>query len=163
MRLRRPLSILVLVVAISAIGVGFSLAKGTVTTLKAAKISALKLTVLADAKGRTVYHLKPETSHHLLCTSSTCLKVWMPSTVASKTAKVKLPKGITGKITLLHRGHAYQICLNGLPLYRFAGDGRKGQANGQHLKSFGGTWGVLKVKGTVKKSVAPPPPVLPGY
>lgn len=162
MRLRRLLPVLVLAVAISAIGVGLSLARGTVTKFRAEKVSALKLTVLADAKGRSLYRLKPETTKHLLCTSKTCLTVWMPSTVASKTAKVKLPKGITGKITLLKRGHAFQVCLNGLPLYRFAGDSGPGKAAGQHFKSFGGTWGVLKVKGTVKKSVAPPP-VVPGY
>jgi predicted lipoprotein with Yx(FWY)xxD motif len=164
MRLRRPLTALVLAVAVSAIGVGLSLAKTTTTTLKAEKISALKITALANARGRTLYHLKPETSKpkHLLCTSKTCLSAWFPATVKSKTTKVKLPKGITGKVTLLHRGKAYQICVGGFPLYTFVGDNAKGKAVGQHIKSFGGIWGVLKTKSAAKKPVvAPPPP--PAY
>jgi predicted lipoprotein with Yx(FWY)xxD motif len=162
MRLRRPLTALVLAAAVFAIGVGISLAKAPTTTLKSSKISALQLTVLADAKGRTLYRLKPETSKHLLCTSKLCLSVWLPSTVKSKTTKVKLPKGITGKVTLLHRGKAYQVCVGGLPLYRFVGDSAKGKAVGQHIKSFGGVWGVLKLKSATKKVVvAPPPP--PAY
>jgi predicted lipoprotein with Yx(FWY)xxD motif len=158
MRLRRPLTALVLAVAVSAIGVGISLAKAPTITLKSEKISALKLTALADAKGRTLYRLKPETSKHLLCTSKLCLSVWVPSTVKSKTTKVKLPKGISGKVTLLHRGKAYQVCVGGLPLYTFIGDKAKGKAVGQHIKSFGGVWGVLKVGSTAKSPVAAPPP-----
>jgi predicted lipoprotein with Yx(FWY)xxD motif len=162
MRLRRPLMIIVLAAAVSAIGVGISLAKGTVTTFKAEKVSALKLTVLADAKGRTLYRLKPETPKHLLCTSKTCLQVWLPATVASKSTKVKLPKGITGKVTLLHRGKKLQVCVGGFPLYRFVGDDAKGKATGQHLKSFGGVWNVVKIKSAKKTApVAPSPP--PAY
>lgn len=166
MRLRRPLSLLVLVAALASIGVGLSLAKGTVTTLKSEKIASLKLNALANAKGRTLYRLKPETSKHLLCTSKACLSVWFPATVSSKSATVKLPKGISGKVTLLHRGsRGFQICVGGLPLYSFKFDPGKGKAVGNKIASFGGVWHVLKVKGTVKKSgsPAPTPPSIYGY
>ena len=36
-----------------------------------------------------------------------------------------------------------QVTLDGLPLYHFAGDNAAGQANGQSLHGFGGTWHVL--------------------
>jgi predicted lipoprotein with Yx(FWY)xxD motif len=165
--MRKPSPRAVIVLALAALGLGavVAAAKLSVTTLKAEKASALHLTVLADAKGRTLYHLKPETPHHLLCKSSACLSVWHPTTVATKTAHVKLPKGITGKVTLLHRGHAYQVVLSGKPLYRFDFDTKVGDATGQHIHSFHGVWGVLKTKTAAKKSTkpAPAPPTIPGY
>ncbi|HTX45529.1 MAG TPA: hypothetical protein VMD48_04580 [Solirubrobacteraceae bacterium] len=37
----------------------------------------------------------------------------------------------------------YQLTLGGRPLYTFAEDGASGQANGNGIKSFGGTWHVI--------------------
>jgi predicted lipoprotein with Yx(FWY)xxD motif len=138
-------------------------------TLKSESATGISTNVLAASNGRTLYRLKPETTHHLLCTSSACLQFWPPLTVKSKSTKVKLPKGIKGKIGYLKRGKRWQVTLGGKPLYMYGGDSGKGEANGQNIKTFGGTWLVLAVKSTNTQNtappmpnVAPPPPPPPG-
>jgi predicted lipoprotein with Yx(FWY)xxD motif len=135
-------------------------------TLKAEKVSALNATLLAAPNGHTLYRLKPETSKHLLCTSSTCLSFWHPLTVSSKSTTVKLPSGLKGKAHLFKRGHKFQVMLGSDPLYTYAGDSKAGQASGRGIKAFGGTWMTFTVK---KDSSSTPPsgtmpgPTYPGY
>ena len=128
---------------IAALG-SFALAKTGRTTLKTAHNSTLGKTIVVDSRGRTVYELRPETRHHLLCTAkSGCLQFWPPVTV--RNAKVKLHKAsvIKGRLGILHRNGFFQVTLGGRPLYRFAGDSKPGQANGQGIMTFGGTWHVV--------------------
>jgi len=54
---------------------------------------------------------------------------------------------------------ALQVTLGGLPLYRYSGDHAKGEANGQSIHSFGGTWHVLSA--TSSTSPAMPTPSTP--
>lgn len=128
-------------------------------TLKAERVSALNATVLAAPNGRTLYRLKPETTHHLLCTSKSCLSFWHPLMVSSKSTELRLPKGLAGRAHLFKRGHKFQVTLGSDPLYTFAGDSGVGQANGRGVKSFGGTWHSFTV--TKDPSNTPPPP-MPG-
>ncbi len=122
---------------------GLALAAGHATILKTAHNKAIGKTIVVDSKGRTVYELKPETAHHLLCTSKMCLHFWPPVTVRSAKTKLSKATGIKGKLGILHRDHFFQVTLGGLPLYRFALDKAKGQATGQGIKTFGGTWHVV--------------------
>lgn len=122
---------------------GMALAKSTRTTLRTASNSKLGEMVVVDPGGRTVYELAPETTQHLLCTSSMCLQIWPPVTVRSAHAKLTKAAGIKGKLGVMHRSGFFQVTLGGRPLYRFAGDSAAGQANGQGIKSFGGTWHVV--------------------
>jgi predicted lipoprotein with Yx(FWY)xxD motif len=127
-------------------------------TLKSENVKALGATVLADSHGRTLYRLKPETAHHVLCTSSACLSAWPPTTVASKSTTVKLPSGVHGTLGFLKRGKRFQVTYKGLPLYRFAGDGGARQGNGQDIHTFGGVWKALPVsKGSAVKPPASSP------
>jgi predicted lipoprotein with Yx(FWY)xxD motif len=136
--------VLAAVAAITAAAVtGMALAKSTRTTLRTASNAKLGETVVTDSGGRTVYELAPETTHHLLCTSSMCFKFWPPVTVRSAHAKLTKAAGINGKLGIMHRSGFFQVTLSGRPLYRFAGDSAAGQANGQGIKSFGGTWHVV--------------------
>ena len=128
-------------------------------TLKAKRVSALHATVLAAPNGRSLYRLKPETMHHLLCTSAACRSLWHPLTVSSKSMKVRLPRGLSGHTHFLKRGHRFQVTLGADPLYTYAGDRRAGQANGRGIKSFGGTWLTFTVKKAASNS---PPPPMPG-
>jgi hypothetical protein len=41
-----------------------------------------------------------------------------------------------------------QVTAAGLVLYRFSGDSKAGQANGEGISSFGGTWHAVKESGT---------------
>lgn len=118
----------------------------THATLRSATSSDLNEAIVVNAAGRTVYRLRPETTHHLLCASRKCLKVWHPVT-ASRNARLVEGAGVTGQIKILSRAHGvHQVTLSGEPLYTFAGDSADGQAHGQGIHSFGGTWMVLRAK-----------------
>jgi predicted lipoprotein with Yx(FWY)xxD motif/sugar lactone lactonase YvrE len=97
--------------------------------------------VLVNSQGRTLYALSPETTSHLLCKSSECLKFWPPLTVPSRKTKLLAGAGVHGKLGILRRSDGVlQVTLRGMPLYRYSGDHAKGEANGQGISSFGGTW-----------------------
>jgi hypothetical protein len=53
-----------------------------------------------------------------------------------------------------------QVTLRGLPLYHYSADHAKGEANGQSIRSFGGTWHVLSATSNVSP-VAPTAPTTP--
>jgi predicted lipoprotein with Yx(FWY)xxD motif len=130
---------------------GLALAKSGSATVRSARNSSLGESILVNNKGQTLYVLSPETSHHLLCTSQPCFQFWPPYTV-SKSAKLT-SVGVKGTLSKLHRNGFYQVTLNGLPLYRFSQDMHAGQATGQGIKSFGGTWHVWKT-GASKSTAA---------
>lgn len=133
-------------------------------TLKSEEVSSLHASVLAAPNGLTLYRLKPETSHHLLC-KGMCLSFWHPLTVRSKSEKVRLPQGLRGHAHLFKRGHRFQVRLGSDPLYTFSGDSGAGQANGRGIKSFGGTWFSFTVKkdaATSPPAPAPTPAPMPG-
>jgi predicted lipoprotein with Yx(FWY)xxD motif len=110
--------------------------------------------IAVNSKGLSVYWLSPETTHHLLCTSSTCLGFWPPVKVSSG-AKLKAA-GVKGKLGTLHRDGFTQLTLNGHPVYTFAEDkGKRGVAVGDGVKGFGGTWHVFK-EGSVQSSANAP-------
>lgn len=128
--------------------------KSSSITLKSRNASGVG-NVLAAPNARTLYRLSPETKSHVLCTSSTCLGIWKPLTVKSKSTTVKLPSGVSSRVSFLKRGTRFQVVLSNHPLYTFVSDTAAGQANGQRIKSFGGTWFVIAVK--AKKNSAPAP------
>ena len=137
----------VLVAVIAGVAVaafaGLAFAKSSNTTVRTVHNSKLGQTILVDSHGLTVYELKPETTQHLLCTTKACFMFWPPLT-ATKNAKLTKATGIKGKLGLLHRDGFYQVTLGGRPLYHVSQDhGKAGQANGNGIPSFGGTWHVV--------------------
>jgi len=132
------------------------------TTVKSAANSTLKETVVVNAQGRTLYALSPETTHHLLCKSSECLSHWPPLTVPSSKTKLKAGPGVHGPLGILRRSNgSFQVTLRGLPLYRYAEDHAKGQANGQGLESFGGTWHAVTGSASAAAPMTPTTPSTP--
>jgi predicted lipoprotein with Yx(FWY)xxD motif len=118
-----------------------ALAAGRTRVVSSAANQRLGRTVVVEAHGRTLYALSPETTHHLLCKSSACLQFWPPVTVRSANVKLQAGPGVQGHLALLRRpGGKWQVTLRGMPLYRFAEDTAAGQANGEGIVSFGGTW-----------------------
>lgn len=99
-----------------------------------AENAALGKTVLTTTKGRTLYNLSVEKHGRFICTAS-CLSVWHPLMVPAgvrptgpvKLGTVQRPEGGT------------QVTYEGRPLYRFGGDSKAGQANGEGIKDVG-TW-----------------------
>ncbi len=100
---------------------------------------------LVNSSNHPVYLLTGDSKSHPLCTSSSCLSAWPPVTTTSSSPK--LGTGVHGTLTVWTHNGIHQLVLNGHPLYLFAGDGNSGIANGNDLKSFGGTWLVLNSSG----------------
>jgi predicted lipoprotein with Yx(FWY)xxD motif len=152
--------------AAAAIVSGVAAAATPTRVVDTARNSTLAETVVVDVHGRTLYALHPETIHHLLCKSHACLEVWPPLTVRSANARLVAGHGVEGRLGLLRRSNGkLQVTLRGMPLYRFSGDSGRDEANGEGIKSFGGTWHAVKAKA---KSAAPSPnpPAMapaPGY
>jgi predicted lipoprotein with Yx(FWY)xxD motif len=145
-RARRLLAGSVLACALFGLALaGFALAGGT-PVVSASHNSRLHASILVNAQGRTLYVLSPESTHHLLCTSRACLSAWPPLTV-SHSARLSEGSGVHGSLGVLRRGGSEQITLNGMPLYLFAGDRGRGEANGEGLSSFGGTWHAVLASG----------------
>ncbi|HEX3518155.1 MAG TPA: hypothetical protein VHT29_03880 [Solirubrobacteraceae bacterium] len=166
---RSALTLAVVVVAVAFIGAlaAIAIASGTSPSVGSASNPTLGAQVLVDSRGHTLYELTPETAAHLLCKGQ-CLSFWPPLTARSSKAKLHAAAGVHGRLGTLHRrGGTVQITLNGHPLYRYSGDHAAGQANGQGIKSFGGTWhtvvlGASTQAPTSTSTPAPPtPPVYP--
>jgi predicted lipoprotein with Yx(FWY)xxD motif len=130
-----------------------ALGASTSLTLTSASNSALGKRVVVNPQGRTLYTLSPETSRHLLCKSRACMTIWPPLTVKSAKTKLKAGSGVKGTLAILRRSNGtLQVTLNGRPLYRYAGDSAKGQANGEGIESFGGIWHAVKATGSSSTS-----------
>ena len=111
------------------------------SALKTAKIGGA--TVLADAKGFTLYWFVPDTSTKSHCNGS-CAHYWPP---------VKGPAtagaGVTGKLATIKRSDgSVQATWNGHPLYTYVSDTSPGQAKGNGLNLSGGVWHEVTVSGT---------------
>lgn len=73
------------------------------------------------------------------CTGA-CLSHWPPVIGSGKAGR-----GVDGKgFATITRGSSTQVTYRGHPLYEYAGDSASGDANGDGIKAFGGTWLVAK-------------------
>jgi predicted lipoprotein with Yx(FWY)xxD motif len=131
-------------VALAVLGASVATAGGPATTapgaLKTVRIGAV--TVLADAKGRTLYWFAPDTATRSACYGS-CAAYWPP---------VKGPAtagpGVPGKLSVLTRtGGSVQAAYDGHPLYRYVGDRAPRQASGNGLNLNGGLWHEVTASG----------------
>jgi predicted lipoprotein with Yx(FWY)xxD motif len=108
--------------------------------------------VIVDAQGRTLYRFTAEAQGRPVCTGA-CVATWPPAVVTDAAAlpehvaTVKRPDG--GKLQLTYEGH---------PLYRYAGDQSKADANGEGV---GGQWFVLKAGGGDGSSASKSQPAKP--
>jgi predicted lipoprotein with Yx(FWY)xxD motif len=101
----------------------------------------VKHDVLVNGAGHAVYLLTGDSSKSPKCTSSTCLGNWPAVTSSAK--KPVVGKGVTGKVAIWSHKGINQVTINGHPLYTYLADSSAGEATGEGLKSFGGTWNVL--------------------
>jgi predicted lipoprotein with Yx(FWY)xxD motif len=111
-----------------------ALAGGAKRVAKEAQNATLGKTVLTNMAGRTLYSLSVEKNGKFICTGS-CLSVWHPLTVP---AGVK-PMGPVKLGTVERPEGGTQVTYKGRPLYRFGGDTKAGEANGEGIKDVG-TW-----------------------
>ncbi|MFF0725732.1 hypothetical protein [Streptomyces sp. NPDC004134] len=120
--------------------------KATVKTASAGKLG----TILVDEKGHTLYLFEKDKSTTSTCDGA-CAKAWPPLLTSGTpktegSAKFKLvdtSKRSDGKTQVTYDGH---------PLYRFEGDSKPGDTNGQGLDQFGAKWFVLDADGKEVKT-----------
>lgn len=96
--------------------------------------------ILTDNQGMTLYIFKKDKSGESVC-SGPCVTKWPPLTVAEG-MQPAAASGIPGTLGQIERqDDTYQVTYNGMPLYRYAGDSKPGDTNGQ---GFGGLWFVVQ-------------------
>jgi predicted lipoprotein with Yx(FWY)xxD motif len=140
MRIRWSRTALVAVIALLAVA-AIAAAKSATIGVGTASVHGHKESVAVNAKGVTIYALGPETSRHLVCKSKACFAAWPP--VKAKGAVTKMA-GVTGKLGTIKRDGFTQVTLDGKPVYTFVEDsGRRGEAEGDGIRNFGGVWHVF--------------------
>jgi predicted lipoprotein with Yx(FWY)xxD motif len=170
----RRISIATLLVAVIA---GAGLVAGSTSTAAKTKSPTLKLRktsfgkILVDKQGITLYAFGHDKKDKSRC-SGQCASFWPP---ASSPKKPTVAKGITkSKLKVIKRGDgSRQLSYNGHPLYRYVGDAKPGDTNGENITAFGGIWDVVSKDGkpvTKPTSAASAPsggggasPSYPGY
>ncbi len=133
----------VLLVAVSGATASPQATSSRTATVKVAQ-SALG-NILVDSKGRTLYLWKKDTGKKSKCFGD-CAEAWPPLRVSGKpTAGRGAHASLLG--TTKRRDGKPQVTYRGHPLYRFAGDKKPGNTNGQGLDGFGALWWVVSPSG----------------
>ncbi len=135
----------VCVVALVLLGVaaGTAGSSSTVASSNGLKVVQIRgASVLANAKGFTLYWFAPDTATKSVCNGS-CAVYWPP---------VKGPAtggpGIPGKLGTIKRADgSTQATYDGHPLYTYVGDSAAGQARGNNLNLNGGLWHEVTTSG----------------
>jgi predicted lipoprotein with Yx(FWY)xxD motif len=104
---------------------------------------------LVDARGMTLYTLT-NAGKAVPCTGA-CAQAWPPLTVS--TTNITGSSGVGGLGTTKD-ANGTQVTHNGLPLYRFSEDSAPGDANGEGITNFGGTWHVVAASGAAASAPA---------
>jgi predicted lipoprotein with Yx(FWY)xxD motif len=106
--------------------------------------------VVVDGKGKTVYILTSGGTTNVPCTdASGCTGLWPDLPLPDGVSAAKAGTGIKASLLgtkKLSDGETYPT-YNGWLVYEYSGDSGPGQANGQGIKSFGGTWYALDASG----------------
>jgi predicted lipoprotein with Yx(FWY)xxD motif len=123
-------------------------------SLSAVTISAKSVpgvgTVLVNGKGQTLYMLTSEKGGKITCTDDNgCTKIWPDTELSKGVTSATAGSGIQASMlsTVKNSDGALYVTYHGWPLYTYSGDNGPGQANGQGITSFGGTWYVLSTSG----------------
>ena len=112
-------------------------------------------TVLVNGSGRTLYMLTSEQGGKLTCTDGNgCTQIWpdneLPKGATAATAGSGIQASLLG--TVKDASGSLYVTYGGWPLYTFSGDSGPGQAKGEGITSFGGTWYVLGTNGQPVKA-----------
>jgi predicted lipoprotein with Yx(FWY)xxD motif len=98
-----------------------------------------------DSQGRTLYLFAKDTGTKSTCFGG-CASAWPPVQVSAKpTAGGGVNASSLG--TTPRSDGPSQVTYHGHPLYRYAGDQKAGDANGQGLNGFGAIWYALSPAG----------------
>lgn len=118
--------------ALSAIVLALAVAHGAALAEATPKFSG---SLLVDAKGMTLYTFDKDAMGKSNC-SGGCAAAWPPAAVAADIERA------SGDFTIVTRDDGtLQWAHRGRPLYRFAGDGKAGDVNGDNQ---GNVWHVVR-------------------
>jgi predicted lipoprotein with Yx(FWY)xxD motif len=105
---------------------------GATLKISTAQNATLGKRILVTGGGRTLYSLSAETRGRFICTGA-CLSTWPPLILKGGAR----PAGVSGLGTIKRPDGRRQVTYKGKPLYRFASDARKGDANGEGFRDVG--------------------------
>jgi predicted lipoprotein with Yx(FWY)xxD motif len=96
--------------------------------------------LLTDPDGWALYMWAGDEPGESNCYDA-CADEWPPYTIDSSPVA---PPGFPGALSLIDRGDGtWQVTLDDMPLYYFAGDNSPGDANGQGSFDFGAPWHIV--------------------
>ena len=148
---RRGTRLVTAVAAVAGAGV-LALAAAASTgkaTVKAADNPSIG-TIVVGATGLTLYHYADDHGSVVKCNGA-CANQWPPVLVAAGAKPVAGPGIIASKLGTVKRPDGTtQVTYAGWALYRFAGDSRGGQINGQGLEK---EWYALAPSGKIVKLI----------
>jgi predicted lipoprotein with Yx(FWY)xxD motif len=100
---------------------------------------------LVDAKGRTLYLFEADKTSKSVCNGA-CAEDWPPTTTAGAP---KAGHGVKARLLRTSRrpDRGTQVTYNGHPLYRYIGDSKPGQTNGEGISAFGAKWYMVNAGG----------------
>jgi predicted lipoprotein with Yx(FWY)xxD motif len=108
--------------------------------------------VLVDSRGRTVYLFRKDSRGKSSCAAA-CAAAWPPVRML-----VPGPGLSAAKLTTTARSDGGpQVLYNGHPLYRYTGDAKPGDTNGQRVTAFGAAWFAVSGAGQVVSRPASKP------
>ncbi len=101
--------------------------------------------ILVDSQGRTLYLFQKDSGTQSACTGA-CASAWPP---LRANGKPTVGSGANAALvaTAARSDGKPQVIYNGHPLYRYQGDQKPGDTNGQGLVAFGGGWFALSAAG----------------
>ncbi len=133
------------VVALVLLGVAVAGAGAPATASAGGGLKAVQIggvSVLANARGFTLYSFAPDTPTKSVCNGS-CAAYWPPVK-----GPVTAGAGVTGRLGTIKRSDgSTQATYDGHPLYTYVGDSAPGQAHGNALNLNGGLWHEVPTAG----------------
>jgi predicted lipoprotein with Yx(FWY)xxD motif len=119
----------------------------------AAKVAAVDSSlgrIVVDNGGLTLYTFAKDMNGRSAC-SGQCVTYWPPLlTNGEPAARAGVARTLLG--TTRRRDGGEQVTYAGRPLYRYVGDSKPGQTNGEGSEEFGGEWDAVSPAG---KTVEP--------
>ena len=103
--------------------------------------------VLADSEGHVLYAFSKDTPEASGCEGA-CAKAWPPLLVEEGEPEPSNGASAARLGTITRADGTRQVTYAGHPLYTYSGDDEPGQAKGNGVSAFGGTWADLKGSGT---------------
>jgi predicted lipoprotein with Yx(FWY)xxD motif len=134
--------------AIALIAAGYGSAVTASSAAGGATVSVRKTAlgrIVVDGKGHTLYLFEKDKNRRSAC-YGLCATYWPPLLTHGKPlARAGAKQSLLGRTR--RRNGSEQVTYAGHPLYRFSGDSKPGQTNGQGLQDFGGGWDAVSPAG----------------